>query len=116
MIIDLAIEHDPKRLIFIADRLMSGSQVDDAEPAHADADWTLGVNTIVVRSTMCHHVAHASHHARLNTGVISKFHHSGDSAHRLNLPQSVFCKQTAYNSVSDMSDVGLENELTAVSS
>ena len=37
-VVDLSVEDDPDRAVFITDRLMSASYIDDAEPAHADAN------------------------------------------------------------------------------
>src|SRR5262249_55396487 len=58
VVVDLAVEHRPDRLILVVDRLMSASQVDDAQPTHAQADAGLQPVTGVIWSTMPDGVAH----------------------------------------------------------
>src|SRR5205814_6856426 len=37
-VVDLAVEHDPGRLVLVVNRLVAAGHVDDAEPAHAQSD------------------------------------------------------------------------------
>src|SRR5205085_1724228 len=36
VVVDLAVEHDPDRAVFVRDGLLSVAEVDDAQPPHAD--------------------------------------------------------------------------------
>ena len=81
VVVDLAVEDDPDRLVFVGDRLVPALQVDDAEPAHADADVPVHVLAVVVGSTMAQLVAEPSHgvggHAMGRFGV----HDPGNATH-----------------------------------
>src|ERR1035438_1727934 len=47
-IINLAVEDNPNRLVFIEDRLVPTLQVDDAEPTHAQTNASLYKDPLVV--------------------------------------------------------------------
>ena len=38
VVINFSVEYDPGSFIFVADRLMSPGEIDDAQPPHAQAD------------------------------------------------------------------------------
>ena len=38
VVVDLAVEHHPDGAVFVANRLLAGLEVDDAQPAHAEPD------------------------------------------------------------------------------
>jgi hypothetical protein len=49
VIVDLAVEYDPDATIFVAERLMAGLYVDDAEAAHRQSGIFLDKESVVVR-------------------------------------------------------------------
>ena len=51
-IVDLAVERHPDRAVLVAHRLPAAGQVDDAEPALAEADVALDVEPLVVGAAM----------------------------------------------------------------
>jgi hypothetical protein len=73
VIVDLPVENNGDRTIFIADRLMAGCKVDDAEAAHAEADPALGEEPIIVRAAMRHHVAHTTQYGGIDARVVTEF-------------------------------------------
>ncbi|SRR5260370_19767935 len=48
VVVNLAVENDPERLIFIGDRLVTGLNVDNAEAAHGQSDVLLDKETVVI--------------------------------------------------------------------
>src|ERR1700694_5423203 len=57
-VVDLAVEHDPGRLVLVVNRLVAAGHVDDAEPPHAEADATLQPDALVIRTPMGDRLAH----------------------------------------------------------
>src|SRR5262249_12796754 len=60
VVVDLAVEYNPNRSVFVADRLMSGVQVDDRESSHSKRGAPIDVEAFVVRTAMLDHPAHAA--------------------------------------------------------
>src|SRR3569833_3415600 len=58
VIVDLAIENDPDRAIFVGYRLVPARKIDDAEPAHADGALPIDVDALIVRTSMTDLSAH----------------------------------------------------------
>ena len=83
VVVDLAVEHDPDRLVFVGERLMTGCQVHDAQPSVADRCLLIRKQPGIVRAPVGEQVAHISH-ARALVGMetIGR-HYSRNSAHRL---------------------------------
>jgi hypothetical protein len=52
MIVNFAIEHDPDRVVFVADWLMPGCKIYDAEAAHAQSNIALRERALVIGTTM----------------------------------------------------------------
>jgi hypothetical protein len=52
VVIKLAVVNDPDIVRFVADRLMTGLDVDNAEPAHGQSDVALNEKTVIVRTAM----------------------------------------------------------------
>src|SRR6476661_1952294 len=61
VVVDFAVEHDPDGAILVMNRLMSGREVNDTQPPHAEPDALLDMHAFVVRSAMPNHLAHAMH-------------------------------------------------------
>src|SRR5262249_32201466 len=80
-IVDFAVEHDPDRLVFVVDGLVSAGEVNDAEPAHAEPGSAAGVDALVVRPAVDDGAAHAPHGVGAD-GLAFPSDQPGYSAHR----------------------------------
>src|SRR6185436_4063144 len=58
IVINLSVEDDRDALVFVIGGLLSGHQVDDRQPAHAERDTVTNDITFGVRTAMKHPVAH----------------------------------------------------------
>ena len=58
VVVDLAVEDDPDRAVFVRQRLMAGRQIDDAQPAVAERRPIVEELTRIVRAAMRDDVAH----------------------------------------------------------
>src|SRR5579862_977162 len=85
MVIDFAVENDPDCTSFIAEGLVSGCQIHNAEPPHADPDRTIAVDSLVVRSTMDYGSAHLPKNPGLNPRL-PELHDPRNPTHLLVLP------------------------------
>ena len=85
MIVNFTVENNPGRAVFVAERLVSGRQINDAEAAHADPDRTRSVDSFIVRAAMDHGSAHPTKSCRINPRVVPELHDPGDAAHLLAL-------------------------------
>ena len=81
MVVDFTVENDPDRTVFIADGLMSGGEVNNAEAAHSQADPALRVKAIVVWTAMSHDVTHASQDAGIDVRILPELKYSCNSTH-----------------------------------
>jgi hypothetical protein len=81
MIVDFAIEDDPKRAIFIRNRLVAARHIDNAEAPHADANSAVGIKAVVVRSAMGNEATHFAQRPGAGTSIMSEFKNSSDAAH-----------------------------------
>jgi|ERR1700679_2612295 hypothetical protein len=99
MVVNFTVENNPRRGVFIAERLVSRCQIDDAEAPHADPDRTSSVDSFVVWAAMDHSSAHPPKSCRFNPRVIPELHDPGDPAHLLVLPftSSKFCQHIGSN-------------------
>ena len=81
VVVDLAIEDHPDAAILVRDRLMTGAEIDDAEPAHPDAAGTVGVDTFIVGPAVADEVAHRPHVCNLRVAIPKE--KSRDPAHSI---------------------------------
>ena len=65
-VVDLAVEDDPHRVVFVRQRLLPGRNVDDAEPAMGEPDALAEVEAVRVRAAMRDAVAHRSDQAAID--------------------------------------------------
>src|ERR1039458_1906426 len=86
VVVDLTVENDPDRTVFIANGLMAGGEVDNAEAAHAEADPPLREEPVVVRTAVGNEVAHASQNARIDVRVSAELKYSHNSTHAVFSP------------------------------
>src|SRR5262245_39603177 len=66
VIVDLAVEHDPDRLVFVRDRLAPAGQVNDGQAPKAKPKPRLDVSRSVVWAAVCNGMSHAQHLACLH--------------------------------------------------
>src|SRR5215470_6000041 len=81
MVVDFSVKNYPQCPVFIAERLMAGCEVDDAEPAHPDAHPALRVNAIVIGAAVGHDVAHTPQDGGVCRSTLPEFNNSCYSAH-----------------------------------
>src|SRR5207237_4412392 len=81
MVINFAIEDDRQGTAFVRDRLMSGGEVDDAQPSHADGYRAVAMEAVIVRPTMGHNPAHFAYERWIGSAITREFENSGNPAH-----------------------------------
>jgi hypothetical protein len=81
MVVDLAVEHNPQRAIFVRNRLMAARHIDDAEPPHADSCRAIRIKSFVVGSPMGDYAAHFAQSRGIRPRVPSEFKNPSDPAH-----------------------------------
>ena len=79
-VVDLAVEHHPHSSVFIANRLSAGSNVDDAQAAHAQAYSRAEVVTLVVGTPVGDGHTHIPHFL-LENRFAFQANDAGNSAH-----------------------------------
>jgi hypothetical protein len=81
VVVDLAIEDQPDRAVFISHRLMPGRrEIYDGQPPMAESDAAIDIQTAIVRTAMQHGVAHRAQ-LRLVNGPSIKSKNTDDTAH-----------------------------------
>ena len=86
VVVDLAVENDPKCAVFVAERLVAGRKIDDAEAAHAQTYPLVDEHPVIVRTPVGHDVAHAAHQGRVGPGVSTELKDSCNAAHDVSSP------------------------------
>src|ERR1019366_3811926 len=81
IVVDLTVEDDPYRTVFIGQGLVSSSQIDDRKPAEAEPDLSGRVEAFIIRSTMANRVRHALQQRRGNLLLPLEFQFSTNAAH-----------------------------------
>src|ERR1051325_10848292 len=82
MVIDLAVEDDPARVILIRERLPAADAIDDCEPAVAKCRVRTGYDAFAVRTAMAKASCHGTNGgAHLRRKRARKRNDAGDSAH-----------------------------------
>ena len=83
VVVDLAIEDQPHRAVFVRHRLMSGfRQVDDRQPAQAETNGAVDVAAGAVGAPMKHRIAHPLDVALVDSTPVEP-HGGYDAAHWL---------------------------------
>src|SRR5260370_4758484 len=77
MVVDLAVEHDRRRFIFVENRLVATRHVDDAQAAKREARNIVDKQTAVVRAAVDDRFAHSLE----NVGLRCDAGNPGYSAH-----------------------------------
>src|SRR5581483_3859503 len=81
MVVDFAVEDDPHAAIFIADGLMTGLHVDDAEAAHGKADMVVDIEAIVIGTAVRNLAVHGGERLAINALTPVRIKNAADSAH-----------------------------------
>ena len=58
VVIDLAVEHNPNRPVFVRERLLARLEIDDAEATMREGGLSVQAQARFVRTAMCDDVAH----------------------------------------------------------
>ena len=83
VVVNLAVEDNPDRAVLVADGLMAGCEVHDAQPAHADADMSIKIEALVIRTPVSHDAAHFPKRVRVSPSVPPKLQNASDATHPL---------------------------------
>ena len=59
IVVDLAVENNPRRAVLIMNRLLSVCEIDDREPPHRQSHPIAEIETVIVRTTMTNGLIHA---------------------------------------------------------
>ena len=87
-VVDLAIEDDPDRAVFVRHGLVPAAQVDDRQPAMPERDGAVDVQTCIVRPPVSQDVAHPFQHGSVGRFVPRKVDESADATHGLSSASS----------------------------
>jgi len=60
IVINLTVEHDPQRVVLVAQRLVAAGDVYDGEPAKSQRRVVVNIESVIVRSSVRDDVGHAS--------------------------------------------------------
>ena len=82
VVVDLAVEDDADRAIFVEHRLLPAGQIDDAEAAHAERHAIRDVDALFIGPAMHHHPAHRAN-VLLDAGTPVPPNDSCDTTHKL---------------------------------
>ena len=91
-VVDFPIKDYPHRTIFIVNGLMTGDEIDNAEPPDCKTNWSLGIYTTVVRPTMNHGVTHPKQHVLIDRTVVVEVQNPGYGAHRFTQQWDSLCR------------------------
>jgi hypothetical protein len=80
-IVDFAVVNDPDRSVFVEKWLMSASEINNAQPAHAQSRAILDEHTLFVRAAMNNRIAHTADCCFVDATIFSVADDSRYSAH-----------------------------------
>src|ERR1044071_5898813 len=81
VVVNLAVVNDPDAAVFVADGLVPGFDVDDAEAAHRQADTLAHVEAIVVRAAVDNLAIHVFERRAINRLLRIETEDAADSTH-----------------------------------
>ena len=81
VVVDLAVEDDDHRAVFVEQRLLAGGDVDDRQPPVAEAHAGLEVQAAFVRAAVGLRVVHALQHRAVHLARAAGVEDAGDAAH-----------------------------------
>src|ERR1035438_1598715 len=83
-VVNLAVEDNPDRFVFVKYRLMAAGQIDNAQPPHAQAHASLHENAFVIRTAMYDGLAHLVNRCVVHRPVRSSLDDPDRKSTRLN--------------------------------
>jgi len=83
VVVDLTVEDDTDRFVFVEDRLITPCDIDDREPPHPQGDMPVVINPFIVRAAVKNGPAH-----HRQKGRIRPARNSDDSAHNFLFSES----------------------------
>jgi hypothetical protein len=81
MVINFTIEDDPNVSVFIAQGLMAGLNVDDAEPSHGQPNVLLDEEAVIVRTAVDDLLVHCGEQVAIHAPGSLGIENTADSAH-----------------------------------
>src|SRR5206468_1446476 len=81
-VVDFAIENDPHRRLAVRHRLMSARQVDDRQPAEAEADRSVDMVSLVVGATVHERAIHPPQAVRVDRSEVAEVVFAANPTHR----------------------------------
>src|SRR2546430_14268354 len=90
-IVNLAIENYPNFLIFVVDGLVTARKVNNAQSSHAEANWPLGINSLIVGPAVNDGLAHPPDVGSIDCFTFSPYH-ARYPAHRFTSAVFAFLK------------------------
>src|SRR6185503_15141413 len=79
---NLAVEDDPKRAILVADRLLAGAEIDNAQPGVAQAGKAVEINAKLIRTAMTDHRQHPAEAGLLNRIGLGETDYAHNATHQ----------------------------------
>src|SRR5215475_4472070 len=65
VVVNLAVEDDRERMIFVTDGLVAGREVDDAEAAHPQSDRAIQKKSVIVGASILDYPAHRTQNCQI---------------------------------------------------
>ena len=81
IVVDFAVEHDADGVVFVADRLLAGVQVDNAETAHGQPDVSGNEETVVIGPAVTNALVHSFDHGSIDRVGGIEVVHAANPAH-----------------------------------
>src|SRR5579864_7592462 len=95
MVVQFSVVNDPEIFVFVRDGLMSGLNIDDAQPPHGKSDIRLHEEAIIVRPAVNDALVHFRQRVALDSPRPVAMKNSANSAHDLNAYPLVIVLGTA---------------------
>ena len=80
-VVDLAVEHDDDRAVFVGQRLLAARDVDDGQAAVAEPDTGLDVQVAFVRAAVMLRLVHAVQYVARNVATVARVENANETAH-----------------------------------
>src|SRR5206468_3127031 len=82
-VVNFAVEHHPNGSVAVRHGLVAASQIDDGEPAKAEAEWSHDIVPLVIRASVDKGLGHHLDVLAKNGSLTPKIVLSANAAHRL---------------------------------
>jgi hypothetical protein len=90
VVVDLAVEDDPDRAVFVGDGLMAALDVDDRQPPRREADSAVEKRSFIVRPPVGDGPGHGVEHQSLRPFARCRIEYSADATHERS-PKHISC-------------------------